>query len=140
MILMQANKDRFAQLRCDLANNMTKHVDNYPKTTVDATRMLNEYKSVKTRARNGGDADNGGLAFAQGGGTPTDTITCHHCGKKDTTSPAAPICVPRSKECRIGAKGANQLRVPPRPKSRAYVSKRRRSVLGWLRSKECGAS
>jgi hypothetical protein len=82
MILMQANKDRFAQLRCDLANDMTKHVDNYPKTIVDTARMLKDYKSVKTRVKSSGDGDDGGLAFAQGGGTPSDKITCHHCGKK----------------------------------------------------------
>ena len=46
MILMQANRDKFAQLRCNLANNMSKHVDNYPKTIVDTTRTLNDYKSV----------------------------------------------------------------------------------------------
>jgi hypothetical protein len=45
--LMQANKDRFAELKCNLANNMTKHVDNYPKTIVDTARMLNNYMSVK---------------------------------------------------------------------------------------------
>jgi hypothetical protein len=44
---MQANKDRFAELKCNLANNMTKHVDNYPKTIVDTARMLNNYMSVK---------------------------------------------------------------------------------------------
>jgi hypothetical protein len=37
MILMQANRDK----RCDLANDMSKHVDNYPKTIVDTTCMLN---------------------------------------------------------------------------------------------------
>ena len=42
MILMQANMDRFAQLRCDLMNDMTKHVDNYPKNIVNTTRMLND--------------------------------------------------------------------------------------------------
>jgi hypothetical protein len=54
MILMQANKDRFAQLRCDLVNDMTKHVDNYPKTIVDTARMLSDYKRVKVRMRNDG--------------------------------------------------------------------------------------
>ena len=82
MILMQANKDRFAQLRCDLANNMTKHVDNHPKTIVNTAHMLNDYKSVKVRMRNGGKGDKGRLAFTQGGGTPLDNVTCHHCAKK----------------------------------------------------------
>ena len=52
---MQANRDRFAQLRCNLMNNTTKHVDNYPKNIVNATRMLNDYKSMKVRVKNGGD-------------------------------------------------------------------------------------
>ena len=55
MILMQANRDRYAQLRCDLMNDMTKHADNYPKNIVEITRMLNDYKSVKVRVKNGGD-------------------------------------------------------------------------------------
>jgi len=82
MILMQANRDRFAQLRCDIINDMTKHVDNYPKNIVNTTCMLNDYKSVKVRMKSGGDGDNGGLAFTQEEGTPLDRITCHYCAKK----------------------------------------------------------
>ena len=61
MILMQANRDKFAQLRCNLAS---KHVDKYPKTIVDTTRTLNNYKIVKVHMNSGGNGDNSGLAFA----------------------------------------------------------------------------
>jgi len=100
MILMQANRDRFAQLRCDLMNDMTKHFDNYPKNIVDTTRMLNDYKSVKVWIKSGGDGDSGGLAFTQEGGTPLDIIIYHHCNKKGHYKSIVPSCVLQIKECK----------------------------------------
>ena len=43
---------------------MSKHVDNYPKSIVDTTRMLNDYKSVKVHMKSGSNGDDSGLAFA----------------------------------------------------------------------------
>ena len=81
VLLMQSNKDRYGQLKCDLANDMAKGHDNYPKTVVDALRMLNDYKTAKKSFRNNDDNESG-VSFAQGGGTcDLSHITCHHCGK-----------------------------------------------------------
>ena len=140
MILMQANKDRFAQLRCNLANDMTKHVDNYPNTIVDTARMLNGYKSVKTQMRNGGEGNDGRLAFAQGGGTLSDKVTCHHCGKKGHYKSGCPNLRVAEQGVQNVNQGDEAAAGTPQPKCRTYASTKRKLVSGWLRSKECGAS
>ncbi len=45
---------------------MTKGTDNYPKTIVETTRLLNDYK-VPARQQRVRDLDNDGVAFVQTG-------------------------------------------------------------------------
>ena len=90
MLLRGACQARYGQLKNDLANDMMKGSDNYPKTIVDATRMLTEYKCAIRVHRVPPDGD--GLAFVQGasGGrrkpkakddANEDDGNCWHCGK-----------------------------------------------------------
>ncbi len=44
MILQGSDNCRFYQLKTDLANNMTKGLDNFPKINVKTTHLLNDYK------------------------------------------------------------------------------------------------
>ena len=44
MILRGSDNSRYYQLKTDLANDMTKGQDNYPKTIVETTRLLDDYK------------------------------------------------------------------------------------------------
>ena len=48
MLLRGADSIRYGALKTELANDMTKGQDNYPKTMVEAARLLNDYK-VATR-------------------------------------------------------------------------------------------
>ena len=66
MLLCGACQARYGQLKNDLANNMTKGPDNYPKSIIDATRMINEYKGA-IRVHPIRDSNGNGLAFVQGG-------------------------------------------------------------------------
>jgi hypothetical protein len=92
MVLLGADQSRYARLKDDLANDMTKGVDNYPKTLVETMRLMTDYK-VPPRApcvRTGG---NEGVPFVQAGGAAgaaaaaaaraaaTATIKCWHCSK-----------------------------------------------------------
>ena len=44
MLLRGADSIRYGPLKTELANDMTKGQDNYPKTMVEASRLLNDYK------------------------------------------------------------------------------------------------
>ncbi len=44
MILQGSDSCRFYQLKTDLVNNITKAQDNFPKTTIKAMHLLNNYK------------------------------------------------------------------------------------------------
>ncbi len=44
MILQGSDNSRFYQLKTDLANNMMKGQDNFPKTIVKTMHLLNDYK------------------------------------------------------------------------------------------------
>jgi hypothetical protein len=44
MILRGSDNSRFYQVKTDLQNDMTKGTDNYPKTIVETTCLLSEYK------------------------------------------------------------------------------------------------
>ena len=70
---------------------MMKGSDNYPKSIVDATRMLTEYKGG-IRIHRIPNTDSDGMAFVQGGGRRKakekepngdgdSTPNCWHCGK-----------------------------------------------------------
>jgi hypothetical protein len=91
MLLRGACQARYGQLKNDLANDMMKGTDNYPKSMVDATRMLTEYKGA-IRIHRIHNADGDGMAFVQGGGrrkgkdkeadgAGDSTPNCWHCGK-----------------------------------------------------------
>ncbi len=62
-----------------------KGQDNFQKTIVKTTRLLNNYK-VPARQQHVKDPNNNGVAFMQNtGGTalpPIGDISCWHCGKK----------------------------------------------------------
>ena len=65
MALRGSDKSCYYQLKTDLSNNMTKRMDNFPKTMVDTIHLISNYK-VPPRlqcAQPGGDA---GVAFVQG--------------------------------------------------------------------------
>jgi hypothetical protein len=94
MLLRGANSIRYGPLKTELANDMTKGQDNYPKTMVEASRLLNDYK-VATRAQRARNDPGEGMAFVQdrGGGRrggsgarvsaarDPDDPNCWHCGK-----------------------------------------------------------
>ena len=44
MFLQGSDNDWYRSLKIDLANNMTKGTDNFPKTMVETMRMLNNYR------------------------------------------------------------------------------------------------
>ena len=50
MLLRGADSIQYGPLKTELANDMTKGQDNYPKTMVEAARLLNDYK-VSVRAQ-----------------------------------------------------------------------------------------
>jgi hypothetical protein len=88
MILRGSDNSRYYQLKTDLANDMTKGTDNYPKTIVETTRLLNDYK-VPARQQRVRDPGNDGVAFVQTGpkkpganATTATDVDCWHCGKK----------------------------------------------------------
>jgi hypothetical protein len=66
MALQGLDNSRYYQMKTDLSNDMTKGMDNFPKTMVGTIRLISDYK-VPPRlqhAQPGGDA---GVAFVQGG-------------------------------------------------------------------------
>jgi hypothetical protein len=95
MLLRGADSIRYGALKTELSNDMTKGQDNYPKTMVEATRLLNDYK-VTVRAQRAQEDHGEGMAFVQdrgggrrggGGGSrgsparDPDDPNCWHCGK-----------------------------------------------------------
>ena len=72
MLLRGADSIRYGTLKTELANDMTKGQDNYPKTMVEAARLLNDYR-VATRFQRARDDPGEGMAFVQdrGGGRRT---------------------------------------------------------------------
>jgi len=85
MVLRGSDNSRYYQLKTDLANDMTKGTDNYPKTLVDTMRLITDYKVPPRlqRVQPGGET---GVAFVQDGGGAKKTagaenITCWHCSK-----------------------------------------------------------
>ncbi len=43
-VLQGSDNSRYYQLKTDLVNDMTKGMDNYPKTLVDTMRLITDYK------------------------------------------------------------------------------------------------
>ncbi len=85
MILQESDNSRFYQLKTDLANNMTKGQDNFPKTIVETACLLNDY-NVPVRQQRVKDPNNNGVEFVQNtGGTtlpPVGDISCWQWGTK----------------------------------------------------------
>jgi len=69
MILRGADGIRYGPLKTELANDMTKGQDSYPKMMVEASRLLNNYKT-RFRVQRARDDPGEGMAFVQdrGGG------------------------------------------------------------------------
>ncbi len=44
MILRGSDNSRFYQVKTNLQNGMTKGTNNFPKTVVETTRLLSDYK------------------------------------------------------------------------------------------------
>ncbi len=84
MILRGSDNSRFYQVETDLQNDMTKGTDNFPKTVIQTTCLLSDYK-VPPRHVRAQEPDSKGVAFMQGAGEimpVIGTIDCWHCGKK----------------------------------------------------------
>ncbi len=64
MLLRGADNIRYGPLKVELSNDMTKGTDNYPKTMVEATWLLNDYK-IMIRPQHARDKAREGLAFIQ---------------------------------------------------------------------------
>jgi hypothetical protein len=88
MLLCGADNSRYHQLKVDLSNDMTKGTDNFPKTMVETTRILNDYVPPP-RLQRLRDPDGEGLAFVQGEGgasrgpkkdSANKVVECWHCG------------------------------------------------------------
>ncbi len=87
MALQGSDNSCYYQLKTDLSNNMTKGMDNFPKTMVDTMRLISNYK-VPPRLQRVQPSGNAGVAFVQGGSgakkpagaaTPTAEVVCWHC-------------------------------------------------------------
>jgi hypothetical protein len=84
MILQGSDNSRFYQVKTNLQNDMMKGTDNFPKTVVQTTHLLSNYK-VPPRHVCAQEPDSKGVAFVQGAREKTPvigTIDCWHCGKK----------------------------------------------------------
>ena len=88
MILRGLDNSRYYQLKIDLANDMKKGQDNYPKTIVETTRLLNDYK-VLARQQRIKDPNDDGVAFTQTGprkpganASPVGDVDCWGLQKK----------------------------------------------------------
>ncbi len=64
MILQESDNSRFYQLKTDLVNNMAKGQDNFLKTIIETTCLLNDYK-VPARQQCVKDPNNNGVVFVQ---------------------------------------------------------------------------
>jgi len=82
MLLSRADNGQYYQFKVDLSNDMTKGIDNYPKTVVETMHMLTDY-IPPLRLQRVRDSDGEGLAFFQGEGGalrgPKKDIKCFHC-------------------------------------------------------------
>ncbi len=82
MLLWGADIGRYYKLKDNLAINMALGQDNYPKTIVEMTQLLNDYR-VPPRAQRVPENQVKCVAFVQEGKTlDVRKITCYHCGKK----------------------------------------------------------
>jgi hypothetical protein len=76
-----ANQSRYSKLKDDLLNDMTKGVDNFPKTMVKTLQLMSNYK-VPARAQHAKEKSEG-VAFVQDRKVMnTRDIKCWHCSKK----------------------------------------------------------
>lgn len=97
MLLRGADSIRYGALKTKLANDMTKGQDHYPKTVVEATRLLNDYR-VNPRVQCVRDDPREGVAFVQdrgnkreggtgwnkgsgGSGRDAKSPNCWHCNQ-----------------------------------------------------------
>ncbi len=64
MLLRGADSMRYGPFKTELANDMTKGQDNYPKTMVEVARLMNNYKSA-ARAQRARNNPGEGMAFVQ---------------------------------------------------------------------------
>ncbi len=78
MILRGSDNSRFYQVKTDLQNDMTKGTDNFPKTVVQMTCLLSNYK-VPPRHVRSREPDSEGVAFVQGAGEKTPVIGTIDC-------------------------------------------------------------
>jgi hypothetical protein len=81
MLLWGADQSRYSKLKDHLLKNMTKGVDNFPKTMVETLQLMSNYKAP---ARAQCVKENGkGVAFIQEGKVMNaKDIECWRCSKK----------------------------------------------------------
>ena len=89
MALQGLDNSHYYQLKTDLSNNMTKGMNNFPKTMVNIMHLISNYK-VPPRLQHAQPSGNAGVAFVQGGSgakkpagaaTPTAEVVCWHCAQ-----------------------------------------------------------
>jgi hypothetical protein len=89
MALRGSDNSHYYQLKTNLSNNMTKGMDNFPKTMVDTMRLISDY-TVPPRLQHVQPSGNAGVAFVQGesgakkpagAATPTAEVVCWHCAQ-----------------------------------------------------------
>jgi hypothetical protein len=87
ILLRGADSLRYQKPKKNLAHDMIKGTDNYPKTIVETMRILNNYKDkVLPRLQQVWESNGDGIAFVQrssgghrGSHSKGGNITCWHC-------------------------------------------------------------
>ena len=67
MFLRGSDNNRYHSLKIDLANDMIKGTDNFPKTMVETMRILNDYRIPMRQMRRPEHGESEGVAFVQEG-------------------------------------------------------------------------
>lgn len=108
MLLRGGDQSRYAKLKDDLSNDMAKGIDNFPKTIVETTRLMNDY-NIPPRAPRIRAGVSEGLAFVQSGGgaSAAADLDCWHCGKSGHIKSRCPVLTGGSGTMEQGVQNLN---------------------------------
>lgn len=122
MVLRGADQSRYGKLKDDLSNNMTKGLDNFPKTIVEAMRLMTDHKvpARTPRVRAGGSE---GVAFVQTGrATGGAAAAARRQGTTRAIAQSSLAMMRRNKECRTSvSKSAMKDTACSRSKMKMYT-------------------